>query len=79
VYAVYMYSETLSWRLGLVVFKLVAGAWLVAVLVVFRRFSVLSYGTTPLSAADILRLRWRDSWDFILHRQWAWLNKILNK
>lgn len=65
----HLFCETLSWRLGLAVFKLLAGAWLVAVLVVFRRFSVLSYGTTPLSAADILRLRWRDSWDFILHRQ----------
>ncbi|GLG97859.1 Protein O-mannosyltransferase 1 [Gryllus bimaculatus] len=54
---------------ALLLFKITTVWWLLVVFVVFRGFSVLSYGTTPLTASDLLRLRWRDSWDFIVHRQ----------
>ncbi|XP_063234675.1 protein O-mannosyltransferase 1 isoform X2 [Bacillus rossius redtenbacheri] len=50
-------------------YKALVAAWLALVLAVFRRFTALSYGTTPLTAADVLRLRWMESWDFIVHRQ----------
>lgn len=42
--------------------------WIAVVLNVFRVFSVLSYGTTDLSTTDIISLRWRDTWDFIVHK-----------
>ncbi|XP_037523834.1 protein O-mannosyltransferase 1 [Rhipicephalus sanguineus] len=42
--------------------------WLLGVIYVFWRFSVFSYGTTALSAQDVLDLKWRDSWSFIIHR-----------
>lgn len=42
--------------------------WLMFVLHVFKKFSVLSYGTTDLSTNDILSLRWKDTWDFIVHK-----------
>ncbi|KAG1659708.1 Protein O-mannosyltransferase 1 [Nymphon striatum] len=29
---------------------------------------VLSYGTTALSAMDVLNLRWKDTWDLIIHK-----------
>lgn len=42
--------------------------WLIFVIYVFKKFSVLSYGTTNLSAKEILKLRWKDTWDFIIHK-----------
>lgn len=45
--------------------------WLMFVLHVFKKFSVLSYGTTDLSTNDILSLRWKDTWDFIVHKSWS--------
>lgn len=42
--------------------------WLLSVVYVFWRFSVFSYGTTALSAQDVLDLKWKDSWSFIIHR-----------
>lgn len=43
-------------------------AWLLAIVWVFGRFSVLSYGTTELTADNVQALRWKDTWDFILHK-----------
>lgn len=43
-------------------------AWLAAIAWVFQRFLALSYGTTQLTADDILALRWKDTWDFIMHK-----------
>lgn len=45
--------------------------WIVGVLYVFKKFIVLSYGTTKLTAEDVIDLRWKDTWDFILHRDFA--------
>ncbi|KAJ6648764.1 Protein O-mannosyltransferase 1 [Pseudolycoriella hygida] len=42
--------------------------WLVAIFLVFKKFSVLSYGTTKLSVDDVINLRWKNTWDFILHK-----------
>lgn len=51
-----------------VVFQVVIFSWLLVIFWVFRKFSVLSYGTTALSVHDVLSLRWRWSWHLILHR-----------
>ncbi|CAH0558350.1 unnamed protein product [Brassicogethes aeneus] len=42
--------------------------WLMVVFYVFKKFTVLSYGSTSLTTDDILDLRWRDTWDFIVHK-----------
>lgn len=42
--------------------------WLAFTVYVFAKFSVFSYGTTALSAQDVLHLKWKPSWDFIIHR-----------
>ena len=42
--------------------------WLLFVIYVFKKFTVFSYGTTHLSAKEVLKLRWRDTWDFIIHK-----------
>lgn len=44
-------------------------AWLAAIAWVFQRFLALSYGTTQLTGDDILALRWKDTWDFIMHKE----------
>lgn len=43
--------------------------WLCTIIYVYSKFSVLSYGTTELTMKDILDLRWKDTWDFIIHRK----------
>ncbi|XP_078041520.1 protein O-mannosyltransferase rt isoform X2 [Augochlora pura] len=42
--------------------------WIIFIIYIFKEFSPLSYGTTHLSAKEIVSLRWRDTWDFIVHK-----------
>nr|CAD7407999.1 unnamed protein product [Timema poppensis] len=65
----YVIRSILGWPVVALVYIAAVLMWLTVVLLVFRQFSVLSYGTTPLSSNDILRLRWLESWDFIVHRK----------
>lgn len=43
--------------------------WLCYVVITFKKFSVLSYGNTDLTETDLMNLRWKDTWDFILHKK----------
>lgn len=43
--------------------------WLAYVIITYKKFSVLSYGNTDLTESDLLNLRWKDTWDFILHKK----------
>ncbi|XP_034244054.1 protein O-mannosyltransferase 1 [Thrips palmi] len=58
----------IKFKMVSVVFQMVIFVWLLIILWVFRKFCVLSYGTTALSVNDVLSLRWRWSWHLILHR-----------
>ncbi|XP_013111228.1 protein O-mannosyltransferase 1 isoform X2 [Stomoxys calcitrans] len=49
-------------------YRLAVMAWCVAVIGVYIRFLPISYGTTKLSIEEILALRWKDTWDFVVHR-----------
>lgn len=42
--------------------------WLSLIIFVFNKFLVLCYGTTELTGSDIINLRWKDTWDFIVHK-----------
>lgn len=42
--------------------------WLGFIIYVFNKFLVLSYGTSALTSNDIVNLRWKDTWDFIIHK-----------
>lgn len=53
------------------VYDLLVVLWFIGVIYVYSKFTVLSYGTSKLSAADIIALRWKDTWDFILHKEIA--------
>uniref|UniRef100_A0A182V2U2 Protein O-mannosyltransferase 1 n=1 Tax=Anopheles merus TaxID=30066 RepID=A0A182V2U2_ANOME len=50
------------------IFRAIVVAWFAGVLYFFQRYSVLSYGTTALSADDVLELRLKDTWDLIVHK-----------
>uniref|UniRef100_A0AAG5DKB6 Protein O-mannosyltransferase 1 n=1 Tax=Anopheles atroparvus TaxID=41427 RepID=A0AAG5DKB6_ANOAO len=54
--------------LVLTIFRAILAAWFAGVVYFFRRYSVLSYGTTALSAEDVLGLRLKDTWDLIVHK-----------
>ncbi|XP_047515164.1 protein O-mannosyltransferase 1 [Pieris napi] len=43
--------------------------FLAYVILTFKKFSVLSYGNTDLTETDLMNLRWKDTWDFILHKK----------
>lgn len=43
--------------------------WLAYVVITFKKFSVLNYGNIDLSENDLMNLRWKDTWDFILHKR----------
>jgi dolichyl-phosphate-mannose-protein mannosyltransferase len=53
------------------VYKVLLFVWFTGVVYVYHKFSVLSYGTTKLSSDDVLNLRWKNTWDFILHKDLA--------
>lgn len=42
--------------------------WMLSVVYVFWKFSPFCYGTTALSADEVQALKWKDSWNFIIHR-----------
>ena len=43
-------------------------AWVAVAMYVFRQLSVLAYGFIPLSADDVRSLKWKDTWDLIVHK-----------
>lgn len=43
--------------------------WIAYVALTFKKFSVLNYGNTDLTESDLMNLRWKDTWDFILHKR----------
>ncbi|XP_012266663.2 protein O-mannosyltransferase 1 [Athalia rosae] len=64
----YLIGTRLKWNLALYLYKLGIAAWIGSIIFVFKKFAVLSYGMTPLTVTEILKLRWRDTWDFIIHK-----------
>jgi len=64
----FMLRDILKLRVLAYLFILSLLVWIGFVFNVFRMFTVLSYGTVELSTSDIVALRWRDTWDFIVHR-----------
>lgn len=55
-------------------YRFVVVIWFIGILYVFQRFSLLTYGLLQLNghsitADDIIALRWKDTWDFIIHKE----------
>lgn len=64
----FILHDILKNRIGTYIFISTLFVWMAIVCNVFRMFTVLSYGTTELNTSDIIALRWKDTWDFIVHR-----------
>ncbi|CAD6239502.1 GSCOCG00008720001-RA-CDS [Cotesia congregata] len=60
----YYQSNTLVLCIRLIIIIL----WLALIIFVFQKFAILSYGMTPLTAKDLMKLRWSETWDFIVHK-----------
>lgn len=60
--------DFLKLRVIATLYVLLLVVWVGAVFFTFKKFSVLSYGTTALSTGDVVNLRWKDTWDFIVHK-----------
>lgn len=52
-------------------YRLLLIVWLVAAAATFFKFLPLSYGSRKMSAKEIIDLRWKDTWDFILQKNYA--------
>lgn len=66
-----MHNIIICFRTNLVIrfiFHLSLCIWILSVMYVFKKFIVFSYGTTALTSKDIFKLRWKDTWDFIIHK-----------
>ncbi|XP_061707440.1 protein O-mannosyltransferase 1 [Cydia pomonella] len=50
-------------------FLVCVAVWLAYVVITFKKFSVLNYGNVDLTETELMNLRWKDTWDFILHKK----------
>ncbi|KAH8301257.1 hypothetical protein KR018_009682 [Drosophila ironensis] len=53
------------------IYRLLVILWLVVVLSVFSKFLPFSYGGRKMSSNEVRRLRWKDTWDFVLAKNHA--------
>ncbi|XP_013793858.1 protein O-mannosyl-transferase 1-like [Limulus polyphemus] len=67
-HVIFLFNYTVKSRMLRRLFYISIFAWLLGALFVFWNFSVFSYGRTPLSAQQVMDLKWKDTWDFIIHR-----------
>ncbi|XP_039310165.1 protein O-mannosyltransferase 1 isoform X2 [Solenopsis invicta] len=65
-YLISIYRPAWSLSLYIVTFGIIA--WVFFIIYVFKKFIVFSYGTSVLTAKDVIKLRWKDTWDFIVHK-----------
>nr|CAG4642305.1 EOG090X015P [Evadne anonyx] len=50
------------------VFVFAVLAWMCGILFMFKKFLPLSYGLGPMNATQIQELKFKESWDFIIHK-----------
>ncbi|TMW45071.1 hypothetical protein DOY81_009852 [Sarcophaga bullata] len=65
-YLLRRYSGTALWMVRS--YRLSVISWFMAVISVYIRFLPLSYGLAKLTAEDVINLRWKDTWDFVIQR-----------
>ncbi|KAH8239976.1 hypothetical protein KR032_009886 [Drosophila birchii] len=54
-------------------YRLAVILWLLAVLSIFVKFIPLSYGARKMTTSEVRDLRWKDTWDFVVHKNHALL------
>ncbi|XP_034951544.1 protein O-mannosyltransferase 1 [Chelonus insularis] len=64
----YLINTYCQWNFVISLVRLSIILWVALIFYIFRKFIVLSYGMTPLTAKDLMKLRWSETWDFIVHK-----------
>lgn len=62
---IYLVCKRTNLKYLINIYKLIVMMWVLTIIYVFKTFTVLSYGSTTLTAEECLKLRWKDTWDFI--------------
>eukprot|EP00092_Neocalanus_flemingeri_P039416 GFUD01042917.1.p1 GENE.GFUD01042917.1~~GFUD01042917.1.p1 ORF type:complete len:226 (+),score=39.73 GFUD01042917.1:231-908(+) len=65
----YLLKKMTSLKVIHLLFTALLLVWAISVVFVFQKFSVLSYAHHPLSANEVRDLRWKDTWDLIIHKK----------
>jgi len=65
----YLLKKMTSIKVIHLMFSAALFVWAISVVYVFQKFSVLSYAHQALSAAEVRDLRWKDTWDLIIHKK----------
>jgi len=65
----YLVSKVTPSKIVQTVMKVVLVTWCLAAVYVFIKFSVLCYAHKPLSSDDVRSLRWKETWDLIIHKK----------
>lgn len=68
-----IFKDILGSKILVNIYLLLILLWLGCIIYVFKRFSVLSYGMTELSTEHISDLKWKETWDFIVHKSWTYI------
>lgn len=63
-----IFKDVLRLRSLTYLYLLLIIIWLGFIFYVFKKFAILSYGIDDLKTSDIKNFRWKDSWDFIVHK-----------
>ena len=66
----HVYELLSKFKILKVVMSVCLLAWMLLALQIFKEFSSLSYGVYPLTSDEVKTLRWKDSWDLIIHKPW---------
>lgn len=65
---IYMILKNLKIKFLLQIYVFFIICWICIIIIVFNKFLVLSYGTSVLTANDIQNLKWKHTWNFIVHK-----------
>ncbi|EDV39360.1 uncharacterized protein Dana_GF24536 [Drosophila ananassae] len=61
-----------GWAVHVVrIYRLFLILWLVGAIVVFAKFLPFSYASRKMTSGEVRRLRWKDTWDFVVARNQA--------
>merc|ERR1712073_250367 len=64
----YLIKKMTNVRIVHMIYSAVVIFWALSAFYVFQKFSVLSYAHKALTASDVRDLRWKDTWDLIIHK-----------
>jgi len=65
----YLLTKITSSKTVQILFKLAFVCWCFSAIFIFVKFSVFSYAHRALTSDDVRELRWKETWDLIIHKK----------